>query len=67
MGFINMLKGFLKLPGSERREIIESYKREFERYDDDHLRQICRTAVSAELKKAASSILRERGQNSPDE
>lgn len=67
MGFINILKGFLKSPGSERRAIIESYKREFERYDDDHLRQICRTAVSPELKKAASSVLRERGQDRLDE
>lgn len=66
MRFINKLKGFLRSPGSERREIIESYRREFERYDDDHLRQICRTAVSSELKKAAGSILRERGQKIPD-
>lgn len=66
MGFMNILKGFLKLPGSERRTTIESYRREFERYDDEHLRQIFRTAVSPELKRAAGSILRERELGIPE-
>ena len=34
---------------------------EFRRYDDGHLRQIHRTAVSEEVKRAAVSVLRERG------
>lgn len=46
---------------SERRRIIESYKREFEGYGDEHLRHICRTALSPELRKAAAWVLRERG------
>lgn len=46
---------------SERRRIIESYKTEFRAYGDEHLRHICRTALSPELRKAAACVLRERG------
>lgn len=61
MGFFNTIRKILKPFGSERRQIIESYKREFELYDDEHLRQICRTAISAEVKRAAAAVLRDRG------
>lgn len=61
MGLFTKLKGFIKAPGSERRQIIECYMAESRRYDDGHLRQIHRTAVSEEVKRAAVSVLRERG------
>lgn len=67
MGFFNKLKALLRAPGSEQREIIESYKAEFRRYDDEHLRQICRTAISVEVKRAAGAVLRERGLGGQDE
>lgn len=66
MGSLGRLINFLGAHRREQREIIESYRREFEGYDDGHLRQIFRTAVSAEVKKAAGSVLRERGR-SPEE
>lgn len=65
MIFFDRLKGFFSGRWSEKRQIIESYKAEFRRYDDEHLRQICRTAVTDEVKKAAGDILRERGRASP--
>ena len=61
MKHFDILKKFLRAPGSERRQIIECYMAEFRRYDDGHLRQIHRTAVSEEVKRAAVSVLREWG------
>lgn len=61
LNMLKMLKRFWRFPGSERREIIASYRREFEGYDDGHLMRICRTAVSPEVKEAAVSVLRDRG------
>lgn len=61
MGFFGRLKNFISANSFEQKEIIERYKAEFRRYDDGHLRQICRTALSYEVKKAAVSVLRERG------
>lgn len=48
MGFFGRLKNFISANSFEQKEIIERYKAEFRRYDDGHLRQICRTAVSAQ-------------------
>lgn len=56
----------LKVPFSERRMIIESYKKEFDGYGDEHLRHICRTAITEEVRKAAWAVLRERGLGGQD-
>ena len=59
MGFFRRIRDIFS--GSERRQIVESYKAEFRRYDDGHLRQICRAAMSDEVREAAVAVLRERG------